>query len=254
MKKQWIILAAVALLALSGCGSQTNSSGTSSHTADAETSAVSSETKTSDEEVTSEPSSEETTMPEESSTEASQEDSGESSAPLILESNTKQTSVIEFSLDNNRPFDTIEEYLETDTAKEMVRQLTEAENSSEVIRTAVFAEGGTKLVFERQLSTDFNLWLTDEFLENVGKSVEAQQDVFVALVDDLESCINKKSLLVVVRYVDPEGNILYQREFDNDRLDSSETSDTSEDVSGEVSNDTSDETSDEASGAMTSNS
>ena len=145
------------------------------------------------------------------------EEVSESSEILILESNTVQPSVVEFSLDNNRPFDTIEEYLQTDSAKEMIRQLTQSDDEN-VIHTAVFAEGGTRLVFERQLSKDFNLWLKDDFMDNIGKQVESKEDVFVALIDELETCINKKVITVVVRYVDPENNVLYEHEFDNDRI------------------------------------
>ena len=156
-------------------------------------------------------------------------ESQESSEPVMLESNTAQTSVIEFSLDNSRPFDTIEEYLQTDEAKKMIHQLTEESGENTVIHTAVFAEGGTRLVFERQFSKDFNLWLKDDFLENVKKEVEAQESVFVALIDDLESCINKKVITVMVRYVDPENNVLYEHEFNNDKpvvLENSQTSKT----------------------------
>ena len=33
------------------------------------------------------------------------------------------------------------------------------------------------------------------------------------------SCINKKTIKVNVRYVDPEGSVLYERVFDNDKSD-----------------------------------
>lgn len=219
MKKQGIILLSAVLVALvsSGCGNQNNSN----RTVYAEASAVSFVSQPVSEEALQDT---ETTVSPEASVEPSA-DHTESSVPTILESNTQQTSVIEFSLDNNRPFNTIEEYLQTDSAKEMIQQLHETESSGDgVIHTAVFTENGTKLIFERQLSTDFNLWLTDEFLDNVQKNVEAQENVFISLVDSLESCINNKVITVVVRYVDPEGNVLYQREFDNDHLNTNKTS------------------------------
>ncbi len=162
-------------------------------------------------------------------------ESADDSDPVILESNTVQPSVMEFSLDNHRPYDTIEEYLQSDSAKEMIRQLTEAEDD-DVIHTAVFAEGGTRLVFERQLSKDFNLWLRDDFLENVEEQTESKSKVFVALIDELESCINKKVITVMVRYVDPESNVLYQREFDNDKTPVTEQA--SRDTSQESQNET----------------
>lgn len=246
MKKTWSILLTAALLVLAlagtGCGSQTTQTAVSSASAVSAEASVSGTSSDTDDSTTMSELSAAAVSHDSETTESpvpSAPESADTSAPAYLESNTLQPSVIEFSLDNNRPFDTIEEYLQTDAAKAMVKQLNETESSSrEVIRTAVFAEGGTHLVFERQLSTDFNLWLTDEFLENVKQSVEAQQETFVGLVDSLESCINSKSLLVVVRYVDPEGNVLYEREFDNDRLNhpsSAEGSDSSETASAEPS-------------------
>ena len=216
MKKRWSILLSAALLvvALGGCVKQNE--GTASSAGSTAVSDTGSDTGSDTSEAISHvlPDSEVTNTTDESN------NSMAASVPTVLESNTVQPSVIEFSLDHDRPYDTIEEYLQTEAAKEMIEKLKAAESSSsEVIRIAVFAEGGTKLVFERQFSTDFNLWLTDEFLENIKKNVEAQKDVYVGLVDSLESCINNKVLLVVVRYVDPEGNVLYEREFDNDRLD-----------------------------------
>lgn len=245
MKRRWSILLSAALIALVtvGCGNQNNND---NNTVSSDASAVSAASVSEPVSHTEEsPQDSSETVSQETHAESSVQKDTESSAPTILESNTQQQSVIEFSLDHDRPFDTIEEYLQTDSAKEMIRQLNEAETSgSEVIRTAVFAESGTKLIFERQLSTDFNLWLTDEFLENVQKNVEAQKTVFVSLVDGLESCINSKVITVVVRYVDPEGNVLYQREFDNDHLDTGKTSAAeSSQVSGQTSGQVSGQTS-----------
>ena len=245
LKRRWSILLSAALIALVtvGCGNQNNND---NNTVSSDVSAVSAASVSEPVSHTEEsPQDSSETVSQETHAESSVQKDTESSAPTILESNTQQQSVIEFSLDHDRPFDTIEEYLQTDSAKEMIRQLNEAETSgSEVIRTAVFAESGTKLIFERQLSTDFNLWLTDEFLENVQKNVEAQKTVFVSLVDGLESCINSKVITVVVRYVDPEGNVLYQREFDNDHLDTGKTSAAeSSQVSGQTSGQVSGQTS-----------
>ena len=231
MKKRLLILLAVPVLLSAGCGQQAKNDNSSVASAVSETSAVSQTSQPSETSAVSQTSQ---TSEKSAVSETVSDGSGDESSVLILESNTSKPEIIEFSIDNNRPFNTIEEYLETDTAKEMVKRLSEAEGS-EVIMTAVFAEGGTKLVFERQLSTEFNLWLTDEFLENVSKSVESKKDTFIALVDSLETCVNSKVLQVVVRYVDPEGNILYERAFNNDRLDeSSDTSGTSDtsDTSG----------------------
>lgn len=243
MKRRWSILLSAVLMTLVtvGCGNQNNGHNTVS--AGVPTASAASVSEPVSHTESAQDSRE--TVSQEMQAESSVQKDTESSVPTILESNTQQQSVIEFSLDNNRPFNTIEEYLQTDSAKEMIRQLNETETSgSEVISTAVFAESGTKLIFERQLSADFNLWLTDEFLENVQKNVEAQETVFISLVDSLESCVNSKVITVGVRYVDPEGNVLYQREFDNDHLDTSkisaaEISQISGQVSGQVSAQTS---------------
>jgi len=212
-----LLLLSGLLLSGAGCGQQTTKDGQSYGSSDS-ASLTQSGSESSTESVTE-----------------SADDSADDSDPVILESNTVQPSVMEFSLDNHRPYDTIEEYLQSDSAKEMIRQLTEAEDD-DVIHTAVFAEGGTRLVFERQLSKDFNLWLRDDFLENVEEQTESKSKVFVALIDELESCINKKVITVMVRYVDPESNVLYQREFDNDKKPVTEQA--SRDTSQESQNET----------------
>lgn len=168
----------------------------------------------------------------ESSGESSKEDN-ESSVPVIFESDVLDSSTIKFELDDARPYDTLEEYLQSDAAKKMISKLS-GPDSQGIINTKIFAEK-TSLVFERQFSKDFNLWLKDDFIENVKKAVEEKKSVFVSLVDQLENCINKKTLTVKVRYVDPEGNKLYERVFDNDKNDSETSKESSKETSKETS-------------------
>ena len=181
----------------------------------------------------------------------SEKEEESSEAPLILESSQKESSVIEFSLDNKRPFDTLEEYLETDSAKEMIGRISGVQDN-DVIITSVYPEDDTKLVFQRKMQKDFNMNLTDDFLNNIEDTVENNREVFIDLVNELESCINKKVISVVVRYVDFEDNVVYEREFDNNDLEPVESSsegdgETSDGSGGESSSDTSKQTSSEAS-------
>ncbi len=160
----------------------------------------------------------------------SEEETG--SEPLILESNAQDHSRLEFSLDNRKPFDTIEEYLATDTAKKMIEQLSGPDEQG-VIITRIYAERATCLVFERKISEDFNMWLTEDFVKNITESVGSKSNTFSALVDSLESCINRKNITVAVRYLDPDGNLLYEKIFDNDHLEK-ENSESSAQESGKA--------------------
>lgn len=184
----------------------------------------SSGSKTSSEPVSSDAASSQAVseVSDESSTESTAQSSSEkdeSSVPVILESDVIDSSTIKFELDDDRPYDTLEDYLQSDAAKRMISKIS-GPDSQGIITTKIFAENNA-LVFERKFSNDFNLWLKDDFIENVKKAVEDKKAVFVSLVDQLESCINKKTITVKVRYVDPEGNKLYEGVFDNDK-DSSE--------------------------------
>ncbi len=141
----------------------------------------------------------------------------DTSVPVIFESDILDNSTIKFELDDARPYDNLDAYLQSDAAKRMISKISGPDPQG-IITTKVFAEKGC-LVFERRFSKDFNLWLKDDFIENVKKSVEEKRNVFISLVDQLESCINKKTIKVNVRYVDPEGSVLYERVFDNDKPD-----------------------------------
>ena len=166
---------------------------------------------------------------------------GDSSGPVIIDSDVMDSSTIKFELDDTRPYDTLEEYLASEPAKKMVAKIS-GTDSQGIITTSVFAENGS-LVFERKFSKDFNLWLEEDFIENVKKTVEEKREVFVSLVDQLESCINKKTITVKVRYVDPDGNKIYERVFDNEKLISAPEKESSKEASKQTSAESSKEAS-----------
>ena len=169
----------------------------------------------------------------ESSADQDNPETTEVSVPVIFESDDLENSTIRFELDDGRPYNTLEEYIQSDAAKRMIAKIS-GPDSQGILTTKVFAEKGS-LIFERKFSKDFNLWLTDDFIENVKKSVEDKKDVFLSLVDQLESCINKKTITVKVRYVDPEDNKLYERVFDNDKNESEPSKEASKESSKAVS-------------------
>lgn len=184
---------------------------------------------------------------EEESTAVSDESSEEESlSPVLLESDITNSTIV-FKLDDERPYDTLEEYLASDSVKKMISKISGPDEKG-ILTTSIFAENGD-LIFERKFSKDFNLWLENNFIESAKKSVEDSKDVFESLISQLESCINKKTIKVRVRYVDPEGNVLFERVFDNEKLPSAPESSaqTSKQPSAQTSYQTSKEASKETS-------
>ena len=139
-----------------------------------------------------------------------------SEEPLIIEPD-RDKSEYEFSLDNKKPYDSVEEYLNSDSAKEILKKL-EGPDEQGVIITKIYAEKGTCLVFERRISKDLNMWLEEGFESNLAKDADADKETFKSLVDSLEACINRKNITVAVRYLDPDGKLLYEIIYDNDGI------------------------------------
>ncbi len=144
----------------------------------------------------------------------SEEESSE--VPLILESNSEEVSKIEFSSESPKPYASLTDYINSDSAQSIIQEI-EKSDTEDLVNTQLKVEDETKLVFLRSLHSDFNPELTDEFVEGVKTSVEQQSDVFLSLVDELETGIQRRDITVVVRYEDSEGNVLYEREFNNDK-------------------------------------
>lgn len=142
-----------------------------------------------------------------------------SEAPLIIEPDSSEKSKYEFSLDTNKPYDSVDEYLESDSAKQILKKL-EGPDEQGIIITRIYAEKSTCLVFERKMSKDLNIRIEEDFKKNIAATVDSNKEAFSALVTDLEACINRKNITVAVRYLDPEGKLIYESIFDNDDLTS----------------------------------
>ena len=141
----------------------------------------------------------------------------ENSEELLIVEPERDNSKYEFSLDDKKPYDSVDEYLKSDTAKAILSKL-EGPDEQGVIITRIYAEKSTCLVFERRISKDLNMWLEEDFEANIAKTVDSNKETFSALVDSLEACINRKNITVAVRYLDPDGNLLYESVFDNDDI------------------------------------
>ena len=148
---------------------------------------------------------------------------GESSEELLIFEQSRDMTKYEFSLDNQKPYNSVEEFLESDSAKQTLKKL-EGPDEQGIMITRIYAEKSTCLVFERKISKDLNMWLEEDFEKNIAKTIDSNKETFSALVDDLESCINRKNITVAVRYLDPEGKLLYERIFDNDDISSAQQS------------------------------
>ena len=182
-KKLILILSAILLLSLCGCGEKKNDTAADNTSADGTASVQTAE------------SSEE---------------------PLIIESG-QDSSEYEFTLDNSKPYDSVDEYLRSDSARAALEKL-EGPDEQGVIITRIYAEKGTCLVFERRISKDLNMRLEEDFKANIAKTVDSDKETFSSLVDGLEACINRKNITIAVRYLDPDGNLLYESVFDNDDI------------------------------------
>ena len=164
-------------------------------------------------------------------------DISQGSEPLLLESNTPEHSIIEFSIEENMPFDTLEEFIESEAGKKIISSLTKNDEEG-VFSSRAYAEGNN-FVLERRFSKDFNLWLEEDFLKNIKENVESKSDVFISVVDELEGCIDQRNITFCVRYTDPEGNVLYEKKFDNSKLKNKPKDTSSVESSGQASSETS---------------
>lgn len=140
----------------------------------------------------------------------------ESSIPVILESNTVSKEEIVFGQDSNIKavkYKTLEEYLKSDSAKKAIADLnkSDVENSLPMENT-VKVEGDTKLVFERTYTEQLNY--PDAVLKTLTTTMDEQKQTYTDLVGMLRECINSNHITVVVRYYDYEGNVIFEREFD----------------------------------------
>ena len=83
------------------------------------------------------------------------------------------------------------------------------------------------------------MWIDDEFLRYLQENVDSKSDVFISVVDELEGCIDQRNITFCVRYTDPEGNVLYEKKFDNSKLKNKPKDTSSVESSGQASSETS---------------
>ncbi len=169
-------------------------------------------------------SAEETTASETASSEtvsAAESSAAEDvSVPLMLESSGGERSVVKFSIEKDKPFNTLDEFVESESGKKVINEFIsnlEKNDTESVFSSKVYAEENN-FVLERRFSSDFNLWLEKNTIENLKTSVESKKDVYISVVDVLEGCIDQRNLKFCVRYTDPDGKVLFEKQFDNSKL------------------------------------
>lgn len=143
------------------------------------------------------------------------EPSEESDIPLILESNTPEISMIEFSNDIEyiKPYRTLQECIDhSENIKAMIESLSNEEDAN--TENQVIIENDTRLVFERTLKE--NITYSDTFAADTEKALNEKRDEFVEIVNLFEWGIDNDNITVVVRYRDTEGNVIFEKEFDNE--------------------------------------
>ncbi len=137
-----------------------------------------------------------------------------SKTPFIPESNIQEISKIEFSgVQYDKPYQTLQECIDhSESIKNMIEALSNEENEN--IDSKVLVENDTKLVFERTLKE--NTVYSDTFAEDTEKSLEEKKADFVEVVNLFEWGVDNDNITVVVRYKDKDGNVIFEKEFDNE--------------------------------------
>lgn len=123
------------------------------------------------------------------------ESSGESSEP--------KANIVE----TEPEFDTISDFLDDPTVSKQISSVL-AENDD--ISVTVKAEGN-KLVYEYTFAEDVEV--TDEVKASLEENTQTQHVTFENIADALQGAIREANPSVVIRYLDAEGNNVYEKEF-----------------------------------------
>lgn len=200
LRKIFAGIAAVSLLLLSGCNGNNTSGADKGSKQSSANAAVSSES----------PSE------KESSVQRSEKASAQSSVPENTEplQSSQESSKIDFSGEQVRPYKTLEEFLSSDTAIKIIEQIT-ADPGEGVSEKKVYREGENLLVIETVINVELEEKGMEEFKNRIEESVNKDSKVFYDLVFDLEACIDSNDLALAVRYKNENGELLFEKIFDN---------------------------------------
>ena len=137
----------------------------------------------------------------------------ESSVPIIIESNTNEPSIIEFSVNNEKLFETLEDYFNADSTKEVIDQI--ISSAEEGTQKRVYIDDESTLVFETMIEQELTSAAAEEFGRKISESVEQNRDLFIGFVYELEDCIDNNDIKVLVKYIDNDNNTIFERSFSN---------------------------------------
>lgn len=104
-------------------------------------------------------------------------------------------------------FDTISDFLDDPTVSKQISSVL-AENDD--ISVTVKAEGN-KLVYEYTFAEDVEV--TDEVKASLEENTQTQHVTFENIADALQGAIREANPSVVIRYLDAQGNNVYEKEF-----------------------------------------
>jgi len=158
--------------------------------------------------------------------EPSAEKKPESSVPVIIESNTTEPSRIEFSINNEKLFETLDEYFSADSTKEVIDKI--ISGAEEGTEKNVYVDNKNTLVFETKIKQELTSGGIDEFRKRISESVNNSKDVFMGFVYELEECIDNDDIRVLVRYIDNDANVIFEETFENGSKKAESNTDTEE--------------------------
>ena len=146
--------------------------------------------------------------------------------PVIIESNTTEPSRIEFSINNEKMFETLDEYFNADSTKEVIDKI--ISGAEEGTEKNVYVDNKNTLVFETKIKQELTSGGIDEFRKRISESVNNSKDVFMGFVYELEECIDNDDIRVLVRYIDNDANVIFEETFENGSKKAESNTDTEE--------------------------
>lgn len=106
-------------------------------------------------------------------------------------------------------YSSLDEYLNDPTIKSTMDSTKES-FSNDTFDVDIFAEDGTKFVYLFKYKIDLGGSSTGDYLT---KSLEGANTTYDPIAKQLQELIGDKSISVVVRYVDKDGNLLAEKEY-----------------------------------------
>lgn len=138
---------------------------------------------------------------------------GKTDKPSTEQSSTQQDVSKDEKKDSkssSKKFATIDEFVKSDVMKKQLETI-RSQFKSLGISVDILAEDKSKIVF--QYKYEKQVPVTEETKKTMDSSLQSQESVFKGVVTSVESAVNVKNPICVVRYLNADGSEILSKEF-----------------------------------------